>query len=102
MPRLLFACIVAVATLAGCQEKSGTGSAEVAERKTLAREEFKAKVIGKTPDAVIAAVGRPDQTFEGYGEPQWAYFNAAMNPATGKPGNAMVKFKAGVVDDVAW
>jgi hypothetical protein len=70
--------------------------------KLLMRADFEAKVLGKTADEVLAAVGRPDSTQEGTGRsPVWYYKNRTVDPVTGKTDwMIQVVFADGRVDRV--
>ncbi|HKB00996.1 MAG TPA: hypothetical protein VKD90_02200 [Gemmataceae bacterium] len=86
------------AVLAGCQDRppagvaggvSGSVSGSVSVTGTVThtpytREKFRELVIGKTPDEVIAAVGKPDRTVESGTAVFWYYDARTTNPATGK------------------
>ncbi len=88
--------------------KSSSRSAVAAQAdpatKVYTREEFKALVDGKTPEEVIAAVGRPATTHDrSNGMPgDWVYFQRVMNPNTGKPDFGLVEFQDGKVIGVKW
>lgn len=69
----------------------------VGENKVYSRDEFDQLVKGKTPDEVIAAVGRPTHTFS---DDRWGYYHRVMNPITAKPDTATVEFKDGRVYNV--
>ena len=47
------------------------------------REEFKLKVMGKTPAEVVEAVGKPDSTKDGR-DPTWSYDQRTFDPVTQK------------------
>jgi hypothetical protein len=68
------------------------------------REEFRRAVMGKTPDGVIAAVGRPGSAQDHPdGQPDyWIYWGRVRNPTTGRAGDAWVEFERGVVVNVRW
>jgi hypothetical protein len=72
--------------------------------KKYTREEFKKLAIGKTPDQLIATLGRPTST-EDYrdGSPRrWYYYGRALNPATGEYSGAWIDFADGKAIDVDW
>ena len=69
-----------------------------------ARDEFKRIVLGKTPEQVIAAIGRPDVQggAEGDGPEWWHYHERVRNPVTGKANGVTLKFVGGRVTEVEW
>ena len=81
------------AVLAGCRDQpstgvsgSASGSVDVTStvtHTTYTREKFRELVIGKTPDEVIAAVGKPDRTVESGTAIFWYYDARTTNPDTG-------------------
>lgn len=80
------------------------GGKEGDSRKVYTREEFKKLVMGKTPEEVIAAVGRPWIAEDNDdGSPRWwSYLGRALNPATGEAGSVEVYFQDGKVARVKW
>jgi hypothetical protein len=68
------------------------------------RDEFKKLVMGKTPDEVIAALGRPDGTNDNPdGSPRrWHYIRRVTNPETALPDSAVLLFADGKVAGVEW
>ena len=82
------------AVLTGCQDRpaggvsgGASGSAAVTDtvtHTTYTREKFRELVIGKTPDEVIAAVGKPDRTVESGTAVFWYYDARTTDPATGQ------------------
>src|SRR4029453_17557516 len=82
------------AVLAGCQDRPSAGvsggvSGSVAvtgtvTHTTYTREKFRELVIGKTPDEVIAVVGKPDRTVESSTAVFWYYDGRTADGATGK------------------
>ena len=68
------------------------------------REEFKRIVLGKTPEQVIAAIGRPDVQggAEGDRPEWWHYHERVRNPVTGKANGATLRFVGGRVTEVEW
>ena len=72
--------------------------------KVYTREEFRAKVIGKTGPQVIEAIGRPKSASDNPdGSPGiWRYYDIVHNPSTGKTGWAVVRFEGGKVNEVTW
>jgi uncharacterized protein HemX len=77
--------------------------AQLAAAKTpkpppLARDEFKAKVMGKTPEQVIEAVGKPDRAQNGGPDPMWFYDRRTVDPVSRAVDvNAQLVFKSGIV-----
>ncbi len=83
MCRILIACVLFCAT--GCMDKgTNAGGSATTAAKLPTREEFKAKVMGKTADEVIAAIGRPDSTDERLGSSMWSYRDLCYDPISGK------------------
>jgi hypothetical protein len=74
------------------------------EKRTYTREEFRQLVMGKTPEEVIAAVGRPSSTNDNPdSSPRtWYYWSRVTNPATGKPDSGILEFAGGKVSQVRW
>lgn len=51
----------------------------------MPRSEFRGKIMGLSPDEVVAAIGKPDDTQELFpGEPTWIYLERTSDPITGK------------------
>jgi hypothetical protein len=67
--------------------------------RRFTRDEFRAAVMGRTPNEVIAAVGRPQSTGDGAdGEQSWYYGDATVDPVTGNPDRfTFVVFRGGRV-----
>lgn len=70
------------------------------------REEFRDLLLGKSPDEVLAAVGRPESTqdtrhaFVGH-QQNWYYRNVTRDPVTGEVDRSVqVNFRNGVVVSV--
>jgi hypothetical protein len=64
----------------------------------LDREAFEKAVLGRTPDEVTAAVGKPDGTSEGGRETYWRYEGRTWDPTAGKVDEAArVVFEGGKV-----
>ncbi len=75
----------------------------VKANRKLPRDEFRQLISGMTPEQLIEAIGRPDNTqeIEGLGS-IWYYTGVALDPATGKM-SAMVQIQwraPGVVGEV--
>lgn len=67
-------------------------------KTTVTREEFRVKVMGKTPEQVIAVVGKPSVTQDHGGDPIWYYNEATTDPVSGKVDyHAQVIFENGRV-----
>lgn len=70
----------------------------------MSREELQQAIIGKSPDQVIAAIGRPDRTSTGGqgGLTQyWYYDGATKDEITGKvDSTAQVIVENGQVDSI--
>jgi hypothetical protein len=63
----------------------------------ISRDDFKAKVLGKTPEQVIEAVGKPDRTAD-EPDPTWFYDRRTVDPVSrAVDGKARLTFKSGVV-----
>lgn len=74
-----------VLSLAGCGKAPPAPPAvQPAKPDPVTREEFKKAVEGKTPDEVVEAVGKPDQTSESGGRKYWYYDRRTTDPTTGK------------------
>jgi hypothetical protein len=73
-------------------------------KRVYTRDEFRAAVKGKTPEQVIAAVGRPSVTNDNPdGTPRtWFYGDRVTDPATGKPDRGVLDFAGGKVSEVRW
>lgn len=97
-PTIVFLALLVVC-LAGCQDRpAGNGVAATTTTKTYTRDEFRKLVVGKTPDEVIAAVGRPDSTQDSGRDPTWYYDSRTRDPVSGKIDfHAQVIFQDGKV-----
>lgn len=62
--------------------------------KTYTLEEWQAVTMGKTPDEIIATIGRPNYTTDyKSGKPfRWHFHKKVMNPATTKYDTGIVVF----------
>lgn len=83
-------------------ERAKTVTQEVVESKVILREDFRKAIMGKTPQEVIQAVGKPQST-QDFGKDFnfWYYDGRTKDPITGKvDGRAQVCFKNGVADHV--
>lgn len=83
------------------EARQAEDQAKAAAAKAYTREEFKAKVMGKTEAEVIAAVGKPNDTSGAGGGVRWYYTRVTTDPATGKTdGRISVWFEGGRVVSV--
>lgn len=65
------------------------------------REEFRAVLLGKTPDEVLARIGTPDSTQDYAGRGNWYYRGRTRDPVTGDlDARAQVVFRDGRVKSV--
>ncbi|HKB06220.1 MAG TPA: hypothetical protein VKD90_28760 [Gemmataceae bacterium] len=72
-------------------------------RRVYTRQEFQDLVVGKTPDEVIAAVGKPDDSTEDGDGVRWTYAGRVRDPAPGKSaGNPVVVFRDGKAAEVRY
>lgn len=79
--------------LSGCGKQS---------EATMPRDQFKNAIMGKSQQAVIQAVGKPDMTGDIGGE-YWAYINKTVDPVTGKLDSGIhVWFESGRVSRVSY
>ncbi len=91
--------VCCLAGLTGCPAPKATTTA--AEKKARTRAEFRDLVKGKTPEEVVALVGRPDRTSEVPGQTDWVYNARTRDPVSGKLDlYAVVVFRDGWVEDV--
>lgn len=90
----------------GCEKPATTSDLRTVDgkeqaRKTYTRDQFRDLLVGKTPDEVVKAVGKPDRTHDIAGRIVWHYDGMTTDPATGKPDRtAQVIFEQGVVNRV--
>lgn len=66
----------------------------------MTREEFKAAVTGKTPEEVIALVGKPKSTTADRTGETWFYEGVTIDPVTGKNDFTTVVFSKNVVERI--
>jgi len=72
-------------------------------KRVYTRQEFRELVMGKTPDEVIAAVGKPDRTADDDNSQVWRYDERTRDPVTGKADdNTHVYFENGKVTRVSY
>ncbi len=65
--------------------KVRSGEAGPTGKQVYSREEFRAAVMGKTPEQILKLLGRPDQTSEDTGSgSEWVYYDRRRDPLTGK------------------
>jgi hypothetical protein len=69
-------------------------------KKKYSPQDFERQVMGKTPDQVIAAVGKADDTTSVQG--QWYYLYCISNPNTKSTGHATLHFTDGKVTKVVF
>jgi hypothetical protein len=71
--------------------------------KPLTRQQFKEKVMGKTPEAVLKAVGKPAGTRgDAKDDGTWTYEEVALDPISGRVDfTTYVDFRKGVVAQVS-
>ena len=67
-------------SLFACSGPSGTSEPA---RPQYTRDQFQARIMGKSVDQVIASVGRPDTTQENSGQWYW-YYSCSYDPITGR------------------
>ena len=86
---VLFCIVGLVPNLMGCNKlNKATNSIS-----TMTRDEFKAKLtVGMSKQAVIDAVGTPDDTSDLGSKYSFSYRNKAVDSITGKVGHATVWF----------
>lgn len=73
------------------------------ESKTYTRGEFRALVVGKTKEQVIAALGRPFSTADRIdGTSTWYYRDKVLNPATTLVEDGIIEFNVDLAVDVRW
>lgn len=103
-----FIVVAALIPAVGCGVNTvGQKSTPPAESKQAAkrwtREEFRKTVVGKTPDEVIAAVGKPDRTNDFDDRKSWFYKELTTDPITDKVDKSItVRFKDGRVYEVVF
>lgn len=102
---------LAAAALTGCHDRppprrraadaetvSATGTVT---RTVYDRAVFRGLVLGKRPDEVTAAVGKPDRVVEAGTAVFWYYDARTINPTTGKPDHKVqVVFQYGGVTEI--
>lgn len=83
MSRRVALCVLfAVVTLAGCGPVATTTTSKPA---AISRREAEALLIGKTPDEVLKAWGKPESTSDSRGKPSmWTYRSRTVDPVSGK------------------
>lgn len=93
------ACVLLL-SLACCCPNVGP---QPTEPKPISRTEFSKLIVGKTPNEVIAAVGKPDttQSSSDGGNAYWYYNGRTFDPVNGKiDSDAQVIIIRGIVDHV--
>ena len=80
------------------QNDTGNASSSSSPSKVWLREDFRRTLVGKTPNEVIEAVGRPSSTRESGRELTWYYRDRTKDPVAGTlDSHAQVIFQNGVV-----
>lgn len=82
--------VAAALSTCGCLDRTtggGTGVATPVQAKKPTRDEFRARIMDKTPDEVIAAIGKPVKTSERGRSQNWYYENCCVDPVTGNVDN---------------
>jgi hypothetical protein len=121
--RAVLPVLVVYSACSGCDRKGGGPSPGVgggtvtatvtvgadkdsSEKKVYTREEFRQLVMDKTPEEVIAAVGRPDSTQDPpgtLGVQHWYYKARTFDPVSNKTDRiAQVTFQGGIVSSVSY
>jgi hypothetical protein len=81
----------------------GQAKTKAAEGKRVyIRDEFRQLVMGKTPDEVLAAVGRPDETAEGGGVTRWTYRDRVRAAPGEGAASPVVVFRDGKAAEVVY
>lgn len=62
----------------------GPSRSASAPAPTLTRDQFKAAVMGKTPDEVVKKFGRPSRTSEVLGDDVWYFQDIAYDPVANR------------------
>ncbi len=88
--------------LIGCTPTSRERTTLTSEEKELlTRHQFEERIMGKTTDEVLHAVGRPNTTSQEKNVQYWHYANRTKDPLTGKSdSDAQVVFEDGQVRTV--
>jgi len=69
----------------------------------MTREECREKLLGKTPEEVIAIIGKPDRTMELTSQLTWFYKGMTRDKLTGKPDNRVqITFEDGKVKSITF
>jgi hypothetical protein len=89
---------------ARAEAKSGPAAVVIDKAQHLyTREEFWQLVIGKTPDEVRAALGKPDEVKEDGDEVRWTYRGRIKDPEPGKAApTPVVVFRDGKAAEVTY
>ena len=83
------------------EEQAREVERQAKEKSLPTRDEFRAKVMGKTTDEVTDLVGKPDSVAASGGAATWTYRNVSRDPVTGKTdGPVSVHFRNGRVEKV--
>jgi hypothetical protein len=91
------------AVQAEAEAEVAAGKAAKGTQRVHTRQEFRDLVTGKTPDEVIAAVGKPDDTREEGDLTRWTYGGRVQDPGPGQPAaDPVVVFRAGKAAEVQY
>jgi hypothetical protein len=109
-PRAVALVVVCLVLVVGCGQSSNppasalvSSSTRPAAPKTWTREEFRKLVMGKTPDEVIAAVGRPDKIHDDQGGQSWYYDQRTIETLNDTIDNRVrLRIEGGRVVDVSY
>lgn len=96
---LVFIVVCAVVGVAGCQDKATTTAAPA----VYDRQEFKAMVVGKTPNEVLSLLGKPNSTSDYDTYQTWVYEERTRDMVTGKiDSRTILEFRDGKVTGVTY
>jgi hypothetical protein len=108
---LLFLIVLACAGLWFVGSRAANQAVERAEAEAakeaamvMTREQWEKAVMGKTPDELIASVGRPNRTIDNPDKTlwRWSYFDRVTNPVTGQADSVTLEFEDGMVVRILW
>ncbi|HLJ97032.1 MAG TPA: hypothetical protein VKU02_27960 [Gemmataceae bacterium] len=87
--------------LIGCTPTNRERANVSEDKQLLTRHEFEERIMGKTTEEVLHAVGRPNTTSQEKNVQYWHYANRTKDPLTGKSdSDAQVVFEDGHVRTV--
>jgi hypothetical protein len=93
----------AVQAQAEVVKEADPAKADAGTRRVYTPEEFRQRVIGKTPDEVRAALGEPDQIREDGNVVRWTYRGRLKDPEPGKAApTPVVVFRNGKAVEVQY